>query len=946
MDRRGFIILALTAVLTLVTGDESTKGSCPPNMHYTECGSGCPKTCTDGTGPHHSPRICALSCVSGCVCDDGYVYESLDSKRCVPSSDCKQTCPANSEDVECGTACPLTCDNYRNPPVICTLQCVPGCACKTGYILESATSKNCIRPSECKKTCQDHAHYNECGTACPITCANYEDLVVCTLQCAAGCFCDEGYVLESAASKRCIPQSDCKKTCGGNSSFSECGTACPLTCENYAHPPVCTRECAIGCVCNEGYVLENATSSRCIPKGDCKKTCGTNSSYTDCGTACPLTCDNYDNPPQVCTDQCVAGCFCDEGYVFESATCKRCVPQSDCKNTCVGNSNYTDCGTACPLTCANYKNPNQACTLQCVQGCFCNEGFVLDSAASKCCIPKSDCKYACPDNSRYTECGTACPLTCDNYLNPPLVCTKQCVQGCFCEEGYVFESATSKRCIPQKECEKVCGPNSKYTDCGTACPLTCGNYQNPPLICTYQCVQGCFCEEGYVFESAISKRCIPPTDCGRVCPHHSKYTDCGSACPLTCDNYENPVRACTEQCVRGCFCEEGYVLESATSKRCIPPTHCKKVCLHHSKYTDCGSACPLTCDNYENPVRACTEQCVQGCFCEKGYVLESATSKRCIPQKECEKVCGPNSRYTDCGTACPLTCANYENPPQMCTYQCVRGCFCEEGYVLESTTSKRCIPPTDCKKVCPHHSKYTECGSACPLTCDNYENPVRACTDQCVQGCFCEEGYVLESATSKRCIPPTHCKKVCPHHSKYTDCGSACPLTCDNYENPVRACTDQCVQGCFCEEGYVLENDASNRCVKRSSCTPRCSANAHYQQCGTACPKTCADVTHPVPRPCPLHCMSGCHCDEGYVLENAASNVCVKESQCKSCDANSHYSTCATACPLNCQNFMHPPLICPLICLEGCICNKGYVFQSGQSGPCVPRTECPGGTED
>ena len=34
------------------------------------------------------------------------------------------------------------------------------------------------------------------------------------------------------------------------------------------------------------------------------------------------------------------------------------------------------------------------------------------------------------------ECGTACPTTCDNY-NTTIICTEQCVPGCFCPQGTV-----------------------------------------------------------------------------------------------------------------------------------------------------------------------------------------------------------------------------------------------------------------------------------------------------------------------------------------------------------------------------------------------------------------------------------------------------------------------------------------------------------------------------
>lgn len=58
----------------------------------------------------------------------------------------------------------------------------------------------------------------------------------------------------------------------------------------------------------------------------------------------------------------------------------------------------------------------------------------------------------------------------------------------------------------------VCRQNEKYQNCGTACPLTCDNYKNPPTVCTQQCVEDCFCEEGFVRDRNM--RCVKPENCG------------------------------------------------------------------------------------------------------------------------------------------------------------------------------------------------------------------------------------------------------------------------------------------------------------------------------------------------------------------------------------------------------------------------------------------------
>ncbi len=56
---------------------------------------------------------------------------------------------------------------------------------------------------------------------------------------------------------------------------------------------------------------------------------------------------------------------------------------------CPVNSVYTTCGTACPLTCENRNSPPQMCTMQCKIGCECSSGYVKKKDGS-CCLPK-DC---------------------------------------------------------------------------------------------------------------------------------------------------------------------------------------------------------------------------------------------------------------------------------------------------------------------------------------------------------------------------------------------------------------------------------------------------------------------------------------------------------------------------------------------------------------------------
>lgn len=44
--------------------------------------------------------------------------------------------------------------------------------------------------------------------------------------------------------------------------------------------------------------------------------------------------------------------------------------------------------------------------------------------------------------------------------------------------------------------EQKCGKNEVWTNCGTACPLRCN--QPPPEACILLCIFGCQCKPGYL----------------------------------------------------------------------------------------------------------------------------------------------------------------------------------------------------------------------------------------------------------------------------------------------------------------------------------------------------------------------------------------------------------------------------------------------------------------
>ena len=57
--------------------------------------------------------------------------------------------------------------------------------------------------------------------------------------------------------------------------------------------------------------------------------------------------------------------------------------------------------------------------------------MLLEEDGETKCVDREECPSEveeCPEGKIYKECGTACPLTCENK-DDDIICTKQCVPG-------------------------------------------------------------------------------------------------------------------------------------------------------------------------------------------------------------------------------------------------------------------------------------------------------------------------------------------------------------------------------------------------------------------------------------------------------------------------------------------------------------------------------------
>lgn len=348
-----------------------------------------------------------------------------------------------------------------------------------------------------------------------------------------------------------IPAFAADERCGPNAIFMECGTACEATCNNPQPPPYCIQVCVTGCFCKQGY-LKNE-NGQCVRPHECdaqihhkiplqipstSQTCPANEEFLACGSACVPTCANP-QPSPVCTKNCVVGCFCKQGHLRNSNGV--CVPANQCEQTlhrCGENEEYRQC-KGCDGTC---DHPNPMCPRICIPGCACKRGYLRAAQNGKC-IPKEECPKVdalqtsmtapeCPSNEVFQTCGTACPATCAKP-HPSPVCTKNCVIGCFCKQGYLRNAKGV--CVPAANCdatevkkpEPQCVSDREFyvDECGSQldCMSTChtppaflvrGVPQIPKKCAQLQCKPACVCKHPYVRN--VDGTCVHRNECGPI----------------------------------------------------------------------------------------------------------------------------------------------------------------------------------------------------------------------------------------------------------------------------------------------------------------------------------------------------------------------------------------------------------------------------------------------
>ena len=614
--------------------------------------------------------------------------------------------------------------------------------------------------------------------------------------------------------------------CDENEFYSECGTSCEPTCNEVDIPYFCEDDvCELGCFCSRGYVRDSYRN--CVLKEDClegfteyevefKKTDGnitkiekdtlvvnlddhspsnitcqnSNEIYTNC-LDCEDTCEFFDFitnelPVRKCACT-LSGCTCKPGYARVNGFCIEA--KLFCKDLeCSGrpNENFQACYghvSVCKGSedCANRdefkkeeNDEKSVCDLSempsCQPGCICNEGYSRNNQGY--CIRNKECGR-CFEQKFDNEISTTlvggftpqCEGLQDVWYNPLQFHSGTGERWCAIVPKYSFLPISSKYIYKMEEVlpehplseisMKPVGLVNDEPGLPAAIILSGSDPSNEPFnlptslshedliyYCNEMAVSECALElenilkefDEEITDVVLSNESDRLTSCQKLiqntpkfpisCPVNQIYNSCGtsSSCEDTCQTVaderfklltgqERPGKInkiCNKMCVEGCFCEKGYVKNNEND--CILVDECPvqpEIILcekENEEHTECLN-CEITCESYNSKMEPEICNCqTKGCTCIPGYARHNG---HCIKaEQHCENInCQGrvNEIFHSCdGHQCgPNTCESLTGPQIMCRMfpGCSPGCLCEPGFYRDD--KKNCISINECGRCTP-----------------------------------------------------------------------------------------------------------------------------------------------------------------------------------------------------------------------------------------------------
>ncbi|XP_075924085.1 uncharacterized protein LOC116943709 [Petromyzon marinus] len=536
---------------------------------------------------------------------------------------------------------------------------------------------------------------------------------------------------------------DCTVTCPGDMVYQQCASSCRSTCASLSNIEDCHEECAEGCNCPDGLLLDFDGLS-CVDQSQCK--CSYSSTNYAPGSILQMGCKN-------CT--CEYGgwsCWSSEGCVDDSGLCPE-------------NMQWSPCKSSCPVTCGNMNNPSlSSCiTETCDAGCECSTGLVWDGSK---CVQPANCP--CYHGGQSFQTGQSITLDCNN---------------CVCN-GQVWE-------CEHKRCPGVCSvygdPHYKTFD-GRAYDFQ-GNCQYVLARTIYSLIDysslnltdmGDVDNDGFV----LTVENVPCGSSGVTCTKNIglKYWRAhnGDIFKIDLVRGKNVVDPTGNFIIRRAglylFVDTpiGVSIQWDYSTRLYIRLHPKYMGLVEGL---CGNFNGDQNDDFVTPAAGPPEEMPNifgdswkvHAYCAPAVVINDTCLTHPHRAAWSQRKCGVlrSSLFADCQGV--VAVAPYVD---RCLYD---ACGCDSGGDCECLCTAIAAYAYECSangvpiewrsdELCPMQCghcpmEYSACTSACPKTCSNamfYNDVLSNCKDSCVEGCACPDGYVLDES-EKSCVKEDEC---------------------------------------------------------------------------------------------------------------------------------------------------------------------------------------------
>ncbi|XP_071944579.1 SCO-spondin-like [Antedon mediterranea] len=564
--------------------------------------------------------------------------------------------------------------------------------------------------------------------------------------------------------------------------------------------------------------------------------------------------------------------------------------ESNCEMTCsVGGQEYQECGNACEHSCADLTYKSDCSYKQCVAGCNCQEGKVLDSTGQ--CVPHHAC--SCVYNGKTYPSRSVIEHPCQN-------CT--CLNGTFeCDYN-------------DCDVDVVCPKNQVFQQFTTQCPKTCENFNLEPT-CRLSYTPGCTCPEGLVLDDDI---CVEPHKCS--CRHNG----------LRYENGEKIKKDCNE-CV--CGGRHWDCTKHKCSGTCIATGDPHYITFDGKKYSFMGNCRYVLAKEVDNAFVVTAENVP----CGAAGVTCTKSVHATIGSVTVELLRGREVLVNDLGVQLPKV------------YNSLRLDYSGMYVILRSdvgldimwdgaTRLYITIQPEYNGKVeglCGNydgiaHNDFLSQDGVIEARADNFANSWKVSENMCID----VNSDIIPDPCEVNRNRLTWAQKSCDimRHDLFQPCHTAV-----DPEIFIRCCTfgGDCECLCTAIAAYAEQCNKHGIYIRWRSqdlCPMQCDYGTTYMACGPVCQEKC-DERHPIPEEYCTGCVEGCFCPSGMVLRG---QECVPAEECP-CEHNNVIYPTGSSFSINCKNCtcMNGNITClgdPCFGIETCAPDEF----SCDNGKCIP----------